>query len=62
MAVGKIVICLLLGILVTALKPTKAAKIYCPRKCHCSSDYIAVKCRGLDKFPVLEQATAVRSL
>ena len=51
----------LLGTLLTTLSPITAEKI-CPSKCNCSTDFTAIKCRGLDKFPVLEFAVDVRTL
>lgn len=62
MTEDKILIYLLFGTLFSAFTPIKAEKIDCPSKCHCSTDFIAVKCRGLDKFPVFEFAADVRSL
>lgn len=60
--VQKTVSCLLLAIFIAILTPAKTEKVQCPNKCHCSTDFTTVKCRGFDKFPVLEFAAGVRTL
>ena len=56
------IVFVLLGVLFTALTSINAEKLECPCECHCSTDYTAVKCRGLEKFPALKFAGDVRSL
>ena len=42
--------------------PLKAEKGGCPANCFCSTDNLAVKCRGLEKFPVFDFSAEVKSL
>ena len=60
--IRKTVSYLLFATFIAILTPTKTEKVQCPNKCHCSTDFTTVKCRGFDKFPVLDFAAGVRTL
>lgn len=63
MSVGEFLACVLLGVIFTALTPVQAAKeLGCPSKCHCSPGFTAVKCPGLEAFPVFNFSSSVQTL
>jgi len=53
----------LLGAILTASTPIEAAEEFgCPGNCHCSTGFIAVKCPGMEAFPVFNFSGSVRTL
>ena len=38
------------------------AKDECPLQCDCSSDFSVVRCRDMDKFPVFDFSSKVKTL
>ncbi|KAL9966515.1 hypothetical protein ACROYT_G024601 [Oculina patagonica] len=62
MRVDHAVLCLLFGAIFTAVIPIQAEEFHCPSNCHCSTGFIAIKCPGMDEFPVFDFAASVRSL
>ena len=56
-------LCFLLGAIFTVLTPIEAAEEFgCPSNCHCSTDFTAVKCPGMEAFPVFNFSGSVQTL
>lgn len=63
MRVDEVVLCLLFGAIFTVSTPIEAAEEFdCPSNCHCSTGFTAVKCSGMEEFPVFNFAASVRTL
>ena len=44
------------------LSPFAEAKHKCDKKCDCSEDFAVVKCHNMEKFPVFDFASKVKTL
>lgn len=56
-------LCFLLGAIFTVLTPIEAAEEFgCPSNCHCSTDFTAAKCPGMEAFPVFNFSGSVQTL
>ena len=49
-------------LVLTVLLSLAQAKDECPLQCDCSDDLSVVRCRGMDKFPVFNFSSKVKTL